>query len=118
LLFAAAFVRMILASHIANIMRTFIAIFATSAALIGALLLTACNNADVVAGTPTALPGKICTVQFRRDALGAAASLPVPPMSEGTNGATTSITGKLKSATGDWIVVDPGGTDPGRPIEI
>ena len=99
-------------------MRTYSAILAASAALIGALLLTACNNADVATGAPTPPLGKICTVQFRRDALGAAASLPVPPMSEGINGAATSIPGKLKSAIGDWIVVDPGGADPGRPTEI
>jgi hypothetical protein len=63
------------------------------------------------AGGPTPPVGKQCTVQFRRDALGVAANLPVPPMAEDINGADTSISGTLKSAAGDWVVLDQSGTE-------
>ncbi|RME96107.1 MAG: hypothetical protein D6766_01545 [Verrucomicrobia bacterium] len=55
--------------------------------------------------------GARCTIQFRRDALGAAAKLPVPPRADSINGAETSITGRLKQFTTDWIVLDVGGKE-------
>jgi hypothetical protein len=52
--------------------------------------------------------GKNCNVQFRRDALGAAASLPVSPLTSSINGATTSVSGKLKAVSKDWIILERG----------
>ncbi len=76
----------------------------------GCLLLAAvsgCNYADT--GGPEL--GKTCTIQFRRDALGAAANLPISPNTDGINGADTSISGKLVRVTTDWLVIERGGKD-------
>jgi hypothetical protein len=43
--------------------------------------------------------------------LGAAATLPVPPLSNNVNGADTSISGTLKSASSQWFVLDVKGKD-------
>jgi hypothetical protein len=55
--------------------------------------------------------GKTCVVQFRRDALGAAANLPIAPMTDSINGAATSVSGKLKAVTSEWIVLEDGGQE-------
>lgn len=52
--------------------------------------------------------GKQCTVQFKRDALGAASLNPVPPLTNSFNGAETSVSGTLTHADADWIVIDSG----------
>jgi hypothetical protein len=49
--------------------------------------------------------GKPCVIQFRRDALGAAASLPISPLVQGINGASTSVSGTYQGESGDWISV-------------
>jgi hypothetical protein len=69
------------------------------------MLLAGCDSG------PTPPAGKSCTIQFRRDALGAAATVPVPPMTDNINGADTSISGLLKSTAGDWVVLDHGGSE-------
>jgi hypothetical protein len=51
--------------------------------------------------------GKNVRVQFRRDALGAAASLPVPPTTGEINGAATCVVGKLMKAERAGIVIGP-----------
>ena len=50
-------------------------------------------------------PETMVKVQFRRDALGAATSVPVSPRTGSFNGAETSLTGKFKRSTGDWIIL-------------
>jgi hypothetical protein len=55
--------------------------------------------------------GKNCTVQFRRDALGTASGNPVPPLTGMHNGVETAVSGKLKSVTAEWIVLDRGGSE-------
>ena len=50
--------------------------------------------------------GENCTVQFRRDALGSAANLPVSPLTGSINGAETCVIGKLRSFSGEWVVVE------------
>lgn len=55
--------------------------------------------------------GAQCTVQFRRDALGSGAELPVPPRTNSINGASTSLSGRLKQFTTDWIVLDVDGQE-------
>ena len=52
--------------------------------------------------------GEQCTVQFRRDALGAAHPNPVPPLTNSINGAETSVSGTLVSADDSWVVLDRG----------
>jgi hypothetical protein len=69
------------------------------------LLLTGCGE-EPVAGTPTI--GKTCTVQFRRDALGAAMNLPVNPTTGSINGAEVMISGTIVDVTPEWIVLDSG----------
>ncbi|MBI3839393.1 MAG: hypothetical protein HY288_15855 [Planctomycetia bacterium] len=49
--------------------------------------------------------GQQCEVQFRRDALGTAANLPVSPQTGEINGASVHIYGKLKRVIGEWIVL-------------
>ena len=50
--------------------------------------------------------GKPCTVQFRRDALGAGASNPISTRSSNHNGADTSIRGTLTQDSPDWVVIE------------
>lgn len=45
-------------------------------------------------------------MQFRRDALGAAASLPISPTSSGINGSTVIQNGKLLAVEGEGIVIE------------
>lgn len=48
--------------------------------------------------------GALCTVQFRRDALGAAGVQPIPPTDE----AAVSMTGTLKGVHQKWLVLAQG----------
>ena len=50
--------------------------------------------------------GEICTVQFRRDALGSGATLPVSPTTGSINGAEVAVGGKLVAVEGDGIVIE------------
>jgi hypothetical protein len=53
--------------------------------------------------------GKECTVQFRRgDALGGAGNLPVAPLTSSINGAETSVSGKVRMVTEEWVVIERG----------
>jgi len=58
--------------------------------------------------------GEYCKVEFRRDALGAAASLPISPTTDEINGAQVVLWGKLLAVEGDGIVV---GTSPTPLVE-
>ena len=49
--------------------------------------------------------GESVRIQFRRDALGAAAALPVSPTTGSINGASTSMVGTLELVDSDAIVV-------------
>jgi hypothetical protein len=50
--------------------------------------------------------GKSVEVQFRRDALGAGALLPISPTTNSAGGAQVSVTGTLLEALPDSIVVE------------
>jgi len=52
--------------------------------------------------------GSYCTVQFRRDTLGAAGDLLVPPTSNMHNGAETCVTGKFSRMDEDWVILTEG----------
>jgi hypothetical protein len=54
---------------------------------------------------------RACTIQFRRDALGAAANLPISPMTGGINGADTAISCTFKSMREDWVIVERAGKE-------
>jgi hypothetical protein len=45
-------------------------------------------------------------VQFRRDALGASAQLPISPGTSVINGASVVLRGKLVAVRGEWIELD------------
>jgi hypothetical protein len=49
--------------------------------------------------------GKGVTVQFRRDALGSAHTLPVPPTTDSQNGAQVSLIGTLVLVNAEWVVL-------------
>jgi hypothetical protein len=72
-------------------------------------LSAGCESPDPEQQAISALRAKIgyrCTVQFRRDALGAAAAVPVPPTTDNINGADVTLSGKLKDVKGDWLVLE------------
>ncbi|MHC4293161.1 MAG: hypothetical protein ACYSTX_02615 [Planctomycetota bacterium] len=73
------------------------------------LVLVGCENKKP--DTPSATSqislekGAICTVQFRRDALGAGSELPVPPMMGVINGAEVNFSGIFSHMNEDWVVL-------------
>jgi hypothetical protein len=73
------------------------------------LTLAGCGTRDVPQQAATGLSSKIgyvCTVQFRRDALGAASSYAIPPTTNSMNGSEVSFAGVLKDVKGDWLVIE------------
>ena len=52
--------------------------------------------------------GKPCTVQFKRNALGGAADLPVPPTTGSINGAEVSINGKIRAVDEYGLLLESG----------
>ena len=87
-------------------MKTNFSILPGALALLASATLPGCDRAETAGLTI----GKPCTVQFRRDALGAAAANPISPLTNGINGADTSIAGTLKRVTAEWIVIGQHGT--------
>jgi hypothetical protein len=66
------------------------------------VLIAACRNPS----TENPPIGEPVTIQFRRDALGSAHNLPVPPTTHSINGAQVSLSGRLSAVTPEWIVVE------------
>jgi hypothetical protein len=89
-------------------MKTILTLLACVAALATTLIITGCNEAQ--ASTAPHRKG-LCTVQFRRDALGAAANLPISPMVNGINGSETCIRGTLTSSNDDSVSIKSGDKD-------
>lgn len=81
--------------------------FGLAVACLGILFFSGCERADV----PVLQTGKRCTIQFRRDALGAGANLPIPPTTGSINGAATSIEGTLRRVTAEWVVIERNGEE-------
>ena len=65
------------------------------------------RNADASTGELHRWVDKNVRVQFRRDALGAAAPLPVSPTTNEINGASTTVVGQLMKVDGTGIVIGP-----------
>jgi hypothetical protein len=76
--------------------------------LVVSLFVTGCNDAQAASNSAQPPMGRSCTVQFRRDALGAAANLPMPPTTDNINGSVISISGTLSMATEEWVVLQTG----------
>jgi hypothetical protein len=85
--------------------------------LLASVLLAGCETRPTPEQRPTpesrlTIPiGSKCVVQFRRDALGAAATLPIPPNTDNYNGAQVSLGGPLKGMSPDWIIIGGGNED-------
>ena len=78
-------------------------------ALLIALVFATSNQTKAALGGERTPPvGKECVVQFRRDALGTAASLPVAPTTGSINGAQTAIGGKLLMVNSEWVLLNNG----------
>ena len=77
------------------------------------LFLLGCESSEKEDPVGAHLPnwvGKNVEVQFRRDALGAAAALPVSPETGQINGASTSFYGKLIKVEGSSVVIEVNGS--------
>ena len=98
-------------------MKTLLITLACITSLVAILLLTGANGA-IAADQSTTPAGKSCTIQFRRDALGAAASLPISPTSSSINGAGTSIHGTFKSIRDEWVIIDRSGREVWIPKSV
>ena len=81
------------------------------------LLLTGCDH-STAADHPSPPIGKSCSIQFRRDALGAGASGPSSPLAGSINGADVAISGTLKSSNGEWVVLDVNGRETWVPKAV
>jgi hypothetical protein len=83
--------------------------------------LAGCGSDDRTDESTRALRSKVgyyCTVQFRRDALGAAASNAIPATTGVMNGAEVQLTGLLKDVKGDYLVIEtPAPGDPTKKNE-
>lgn len=66
---------------------------------------TALATTQPVAATESLVPGRACTVYFRRDFLGALAPAPIAPLSGNYNNPTQDISGTLLRADEEWVVV-------------
>jgi hypothetical protein len=80
-------------------------------AVVAALVVTTGCEQRVQAAAPggsrlAQMHSKMCTVQFRRDALGTAGTVPVSPTTGGINGGQVSVTGKLRSFDDEWLALD------------
>jgi hypothetical protein len=90
-------------------MKTFVLVMGVILMVVGIMLTTGCEQraeAAPTGGRLAQMHTRICTVQFRRDALGASRDLPVSPMTGGINGATVAVVGKLRSFDDAWLAVD------------
>ncbi len=65
-----------------------------------------CGGASQEGGSVEQPPiGASVTVQFRRDALGTAMTLPVSPTTDSQNGAQVSMHGTLERVNAEWVVI-------------
>ena len=64
------------------------------------------STPDLSSGVLESWEGKNVTVQFRRDALGAAASLPIGPETNSINGAQTSVSGVLVQVDTESVTLE------------
>ena len=84
------------------------------------IVLSGCDSAtdDMSKSVLRQWVGKNVRVQFQRDALGAAASLPVSPTTGEINGAQTCVVEKLVSVEATAIVIGPEDRPKWIPLEV
>jgi hypothetical protein len=73
--------------------------------LVLAMAVTGCDDSPQTSSYGNLPVGATCTVQLRRDALGGAASVPVPVLTDNINGAEVSVSGTLVKVDADWVVI-------------
>jgi len=71
-----------------------------------AMLITSCSSEKE--SYLSQQVGKVCKVQFKRNALGGGATLPVPPTTDVFNGAAVSLSGTLRAVDRQAVVLDSG----------
>jgi hypothetical protein len=99
-------------------MKPFFVTLTCLAALVVLFITISGDHARAASGPPDPPHSKPCTIQFRRDALGAAAANPVPPLSDTINGADTSISGTLKHSSAEWAVLERNGQEVWIPKSV
>lgn len=62
--------------------------------------------------------GARCTIQFRRDALGGNMQNPISPTTSSINGASVSLSGKLKAVNSEWVVIKRGSKENWVPRDM
>jgi len=72
------------------------------------LLVSGCKGAGSDSRSNCPQQGAFCLVQFRRDALGASAPLPIPPTTGVINGASVNVSGTFRAMDADWVVLTLG----------
>src|SRR5438874_708324 len=85
-------------------MKLFSYLFVVSLVFMGLFILPGCGGA-LTSGADPMLSGHVggmCTVQFQRNALGAAGN-PISPTTGNFNGSEVQITGKLLRVNSGWI---------------
>jgi hypothetical protein len=71
-----------------------------------AVALAGCSPATDTSGQAHPIPGALCTVSIRRDALGVAGEAVVGPRTDVFNGGEASVHGRLQRVTPEWLVLD------------
>ncbi len=96
-----------------DLMKALLPILSCLASAAAMMVVAGCARATPTGSLGSLSPpiGKTCTIQFRRDALGAGSELPISPMTSNVNGAETAITGTLQSANDQWIVLTASGKE-------
>jgi len=95
----------VLLDEIARIMKALFAALVCLTLAVTALSLSGCNKATAADSSITSA-GRSFTVQFRPDALGAAAGSPASPKTALMNGVDTTLPCTFKSTREDWVVVE------------
>lgn len=72
--------------------------------LVAIMLMAGCSE-DSESTLLSKRIGSTCTVQFRRDALGSGAQIPVPPFTDTINGAQVSASGTLAKVDSQGILL-------------
>jgi hypothetical protein len=93
-----------------ELMKMILIVVVSLIAIAGTLSFTGCNRAGAADFSKSG-NGRECVIQFRRDALGAAANLPISPTANAINGAQTSVSGTMKGFREDWVVIDREGRE-------
>ena len=91
-------------------MKTFAFVFGIVAVVAALVVTTGCEQrleAAAPAGARLSqMHSRTVTVQFRRDALGTANTVPTSPLISGVNGGQVAVVGKLRSFDDAWLALE------------